>query len=102
MNKQGVPYSVVTEGALGFFKEDIPLWVVMLLTRIHHFNSRREEKYALYIEKESIKLRVRPEDIILVLEQLKDNGDLVVDKANSGLYLVTLNEELRKNLDLFS
>jgi hypothetical protein len=102
MNKQGVPYSVVTEGALGFFKEDIPLWMVMLLARIHHFNSRREEKYTLYIEKESIKLRVRPDDIIFMLEKLSDSADLLVDKANAGLYLVTLSEGLRKNMDLYS
>jgi hypothetical protein len=102
MNKQGVPYSVVTEGALSFFKEDIPLWVIMLMVRIHHFNSRKGEKYTLYIEKESVKLRVRPQDIILVLDTLSESGDLIVDKANTGLYLVTLNGTLLKNLDLLT
>ena len=101
MNNKSVPYSVVTEGALGFFKEDVPLWLVMLLVRIHHFNSRREEKYALYIDKECIKLRTRPEDIITALEKLKESGDLIVDKANSGLYLITLSGNLQKNLDLY-
>jgi len=102
MNKQGVPYSVVTEGALSYFKEDIPLWVIMLMVRIHHFNSRKGEKYTLYIEKESIKLRIRPQDIIMVLDTLSESGDLIVDKANAGLYLVTLNGTLLKNLDLLT
>ena len=101
MNNKSVPYSVVTEGALGFFKEDVPLWIVMLLVRIHHFNSRRDEKYTLYIDKECIKLRVRPEDILTALEKLSNCGDITVDKANAGLYLVTLNSELQRNLDLY-
>lgn len=101
MNNKSVPYSVVTEGALSFFKEDVPLWVVMLLTRVHHFNSRRDEKYTLYIDKECIKLRVRPEDILTALEKLSNCGDITVDKANAGLYLITLNSELQKNLDLY-
>lgn len=101
MNNKSVPYSVVTEGALMYFKEDVPLWIVMLLVRIHHFNSRRGEKYTLYIDKECIKLRVRPEDIIGALERLSTSGDLSFDKANSGLYLVTLDVNLQKNLDLY-
>ena len=101
MNNKSVPYSVITEGALTYFKEDVPLWLVMLLTRIHHFNSRRNEKYTLYIDKECIKLRVRPEDIITALEKLSNGGDISFDKANAGLYLITLNRELQKNLDLY-
>jgi len=98
--KLSVPYAVVTEGALAFFKEDIPLWVIMLIVRIHHFNSRRQERYTLYLEKESIKLRVRPEDIVTVLEEFEKGGDFHVEKANAGLYLVVLSDELRKNIDM--
>ena len=102
MNNQSVPYAVVTEGALVLFKEDIPLWLVLLLVRIHHFNSRRSERYTLYIEKESIKLKTRPQDILLVLDKLTESGDLLVEKANAGLYLVSLSGDLLKNLDLLT
>lgn len=102
MNKINVPYSVVTEGALSYFKEDIPLWVIMLLCRIHHFNSRKSEPYALYLDKESMKLRVRPSDIIIVIEGLSTMGDINFVKANAGLYLITMSEELLKKIDSFS
>ena len=102
MNNLSVPYSVVTEGALSFFKEDIPLWAIMLIVRIHHFNSRRHERYTLYIDKESIKLRIRPSDIILLLDKLGESGDLLVEKANAGLYLVSLNGDLLKNLNMLT
>ena len=99
--KSNVPYSVVTEGALTYFKESIPLWLIMLLIRIHHFNSRRNERYTLYVEKESIKLRVRPEDIVTALEELHEKGDLSIERANVGLYLVALSEDVLKNIDLY-
>jgi hypothetical protein len=98
--RSSVPYSVVTEGALSFFKEDVPLWVIMLLIRVHHFNSRRQERYTLYLEKESLKLRVRPENIIAVLDEMASTKDLIVEKANAGLYLVLLSDDLRKNIDM--
>jgi len=102
MNNQSVPYAVVSEGALSFFKEDIPLWVIMLLCRIHYFNSRKNEKYTLYIDKETIKLRIRPNDILVVLDQLSNDGDIVCEKANSGLYLILLSGDLLKNLDILT
>lgn len=102
MKKLNVPYAVVTEGALDYFKEDMPLWLIMLIARIHHFNSRRNERYTLYIDKESIKLRVRPEDIFTALDRLSAAGDISVEKANIGLYLVSLNSEFIKSLDMLT
>lgn len=102
MIKQNIPYAVVSEGALNLFKEGIPVWAIMLLTRIHHFNSRRCERYTLYLEKESIKLRVRPDDIINLIDAGKDDASLLVEKINAGLFLVSLSDELRKQLDLLS
>lgn len=102
MNKSNVPYSVINEGSLGFFKEDVPLWMIVLLSRVHHFNSRKQEKYALYLDKDSIKLRVKPDALILGLELLREAGDISVDKVNSGLYLIQLDEGLIKKLDLLA
>lgn len=102
MKKLNVPYAVVTEGALDYFKEDMPLWLIMLIARIHHFNSRRNERYTLYIDKESIKLRVRPDDILTALNKLSSTGDITVEKANIGLYLISLNDELAKSLDMLT
>lgn len=102
MIKLSVPYSVVTEGALSYFKEDVPLWAVMLLMRIHHFNGRRSEKYTLYTDKECIKLRIRPADLLVMLDQLEKSGDITMEKANAGLYLVVLSAELSKSLDLLT
>jgi hypothetical protein len=102
MEKMNVPYSVVTQGQLSFFKEDIPLWMVMLLVRINHFNSKRGEKYAMHLDKEAIKLRVTPDVILLAFELMTQDGELQVDKVNSGLYLVQLSEKLSKELDLVS
>jgi hypothetical protein len=99
--KTNVPYSVVTEGALAYFKEDVPLWLIMLLIRIHHFNSRREERYTLYLEKDAIKLKIPPEILLKTLEELRLMGQIEMEKANSGLYLITLNDEIRKNIDLY-
>lgn len=102
MTKSNIPYAVVSEGVLSFFKEGIPLWAIMLLVRIHHFNSRRCERYTLYLEKESIKLRVRPEDVINLIENGKSDGSLMVEKINVGLFLVSLSDKLRKELDLLA
>jgi len=99
MIKTNIPYAVVSEGVLAFFKEGIPLWAIMLLVRIHHFNSRRCERYTLYLEKESIKLRVRPEDIVSLIEKYAEDNILVVEKINGGLFLVSLSDKLRKELD---
>jgi len=99
MIKSNIPYAVVSEGVLAFFKEGIPLWAIMLLVRIHHFNSRRYEKYTLYLDKESIKLRVRPDDLISMIEKYGEDGILLVEKINVGLFLVSLSEKLRKELD---
>ena len=99
MIKTNIPYAVVSEGVLAFFKEGIPLWAIMLLVRIHHFNSRRCERYTLYLEKESIKLRVRPEDIVSLIEKYVEDGILLVEKINGGLFLVSLSDKLRKELD---
>lgn len=100
--KSNVPYSVVTEGSLDFYHEDLPLWVIVLMARVHHFNSRRNEKYALYLDKDSVKLRVRPEDLIGVLAILVESGDLTVDKVNTGLYLLQLSDTILKKLDLLA
>jgi hypothetical protein len=99
MIKTNIPYAVVSEGVLAFFKEGIPLWAIMLLVRIHHFNSRRCERYTLYLEKESIKLRVRPEDIVSLIEKYGEDSILLVEKINGGLFLVSLSDKLRKELD---
>lgn len=102
MKNTNIPYAVVTEGVLSYFKELVPLWAIMLLVRIHHFNSRRCEKYTLYLEKESIKLRVRPEDILKLIESLISEGNIDVEKVNSGLFLVALRDDMRMKLDLLS
>lgn len=102
MIKSNIPYAVVSEGVLGFFKEGVPLWAIMLLVRIHHFNSRRCERYTLYLDKESIKLRVRPEDILLLIEKSREEGSLIVEKINAGLFLLCLSDNLRKELDLLA
>jgi len=102
MNNQSVPYAVVSEGSLSFFKEDVPLWVIMLLCRIHYFNSKKNEKYTLYIDKETIKLRIRPNDILVVLDQLANDGDIIYEKANAGLYLILLSGNLLKSLDMLT
>lgn len=102
MEKMNVPYAVVTQGQLSFFKEDVPLWLVILLARVNHFNSKREEKYAMHLDKECIKLRVRPEVILLALDLMMQSEDLQLDRVNSGLYLVQLSEKLSKELDLVS
>lgn len=102
MIKTNIPYAVVSEGVLGFFKEGVPLWAIMLLVRIHHFNSRRCERYTLYLEKESIKLRVRPDDILNLVENNVQDGLLRAEKINAGLYLVSLSDELRKQLDFLA
>lgn len=99
MIKTNIPYAVISEGVLAFFKEGIPLWAIMLLVRIHHFNSRRCERYTLYLEKESIKLRVRPEDIVSLIEKYGEDGIMLVEKINGGLFLVSLSDKLRKELD---
>ena len=100
MNNPNVPYSVISEGSLSYFKEGIPLWTVVLMNRVHHFNSRRREKYALYLDKDSIKLRVRPDELLLTLDVLRNEGDIYVDKVNAGLYLIQMSEDLLKKLDL--
>lgn len=102
MEKMNVPYAVVTQGQLTYFKEDVPLWMVLFLTRVNHFNSKRGEKYAMHLDKESIKLRVRPDVILLALELMAESAELQLDKINSGLYLVQLSEKLSKELDLVS
>jgi hypothetical protein len=100
--KSNIPYAVVSEGVLTFFKEGVPLWAIMLIVRIHHFNSRRCEKYTLYLEKESIKLRIRPDDIINLIEQNQSDGFFLIEKVNAGLFLISLSDELRKELDLLA
>lgn len=100
--KSSIPYAVVSEGVLTFFKEGVPLWAIMLLVRIHHFNSRRCERYTLYLEKESIKLRVRPEDLLNLIENGQEDGSLCIEKINAGLFLVSLSDNLRKELDLLT
>lgn len=102
MEKLNVPYSVVTQGQLGFFREDVPLWMILLLVRINHFNSRRGEKYAMHLDKESVKLRVKPDVILAALDLMEKEAELHVDRVNSGLYLVQLSEALSKELDLVS
>jgi hypothetical protein len=99
MIKSNIPYAVVSEGVLAFFKEGMPLWAIMLLVRIHHFNSRRCERYTLYLEKESIKLRVRPDDVINLIEKFSEDKDLLVEKINAGLFLISLSDKLKKELD---
>ena len=100
--KSNIPYAVISEGVLAFFKEGVPLWAIMLLVRVHHFNSRRCERYTLYLEKESIKLRVRPDDVINLIEQNKNDGLFFVEKVNAGLFLISLSDDLRKELDLLA
>lgn len=100
--KSNIPYAVVSEGVLKYFKEGVPLWAIMLIVRIHHFNSRRCERYTLYLEKESIKLRVRPDDIINLIEKCKEDGSFQIERINAGLFLINLSDGLRKELDLLS
>lgn len=102
MEKMNVPYSVVTQGQLTYFREDVPLWMVMFLVRVNHFNSKRGEKYAMHLDKEAVRLRVRPDVILLALDLMVQSDELQLDKVNSGLYLVQLSEKLSKDLDLVS
>lgn len=102
MGKVNVPYSVVTQGQLDFFGEDVPVWMVAFLVRVNHFNSRRGEKYAMHLDKEAIRLRQRPDVILSALELMVEAAELKVDKVNSGLYLVELSEALSKSIDLVS
>lgn len=100
--KANVPYAVVTQGQLDYFGEDIPLWIIMFIVRVNHFNSKRGEKYAMHLDRECIKLRVKPEGILFALNVMAEDGELQIDKVNSGLYLVQLSEKLSKELDLVS
>mgnify|MGYP003585694111 CR=1 FL=1 len=98
--KSNVPYSVINEGVLTSFSEDVPLWMVAFLMRVYHFNSRRNEKYALYMDKDCVKLRVSPDVLKKALDLLCESGDLTLDKVNSGLFLVQLSEKFIKDIDL--
>lgn len=99
--KANIPYSVITEGVLNKINQEAPFWAVALIMRIHHFNARRNESYALYLDKESIKLRITPEVLVKMLERLKELGELSFEKVNSGLFLISLSDENKKSIEYF-
>ena len=98
--RSNVPYSVVNEGVLSGFSEDVPLWMIVLIMRIYHFNSRRDEKYALYMDKDCVKLRITPDVLKHGLNVMEESGDLSIDRVNAGLYLLKLSDDCVKMIDL--